>query len=295
TVNSVELTIEQPKTPEVILYVQNEIITEGTKRSECGPEIPLVIYSAVQKRQRKRKLFYDEESKLTDVKKVLRTVDNSLKVAYGEQIIQLGVSLKPLTSYLRKHLVKCVCEDLTTKCNSNEPSTDQRNQLAECIVSQLYPTLVGKERTDLKNAYFSHSKMISLLKFKTRMKWKNRGVGCRTTTPHLLLDTNGAIQQDFQMSYPLVSDSLSSKWSQAAEKIVQFFSSKKKSLLTFGIADGGHSNDIVAFFMLSALFRPKIKKITSLDGAKAFIEVINPLVDLDDFATTTSDAASAKI
>ncbi|CAG7697253.1 unnamed protein product, partial [Allacma fusca] len=61
----------------------------------------------------------------------------------------------PLTPRLRRHLVKSVCADLIKTSHSNHPSTDQREQLANCIVTQLYPTLTGQESTDLKNSYYS--------------------------------------------------------------------------------------------------------------------------------------------
>ncbi|CAG7826535.1 unnamed protein product, partial [Allacma fusca] len=49
---------------------------------------------------------------------------------------------------------------LVEKCHSAVPSTDQRNQLAECIVSQLYPTFSGKEWKELKDSYYTQSSTI---------------------------------------------------------------------------------------------------------------------------------------
>ncbi|CAG7831359.1 unnamed protein product, partial [Allacma fusca] len=40
------------------------------------------------------------------------------------------------------------------------PSTDLRAQLAESIVGQLYPTLSGNERAEMKNAFYSPSTTI---------------------------------------------------------------------------------------------------------------------------------------
>ncbi|CAG7720645.1 unnamed protein product, partial [Allacma fusca] len=250
--------------------------------------------------------------------------------------------------------------------------TNQRGQLAECIVGQLYPNLVGKDKTDLINVYYAHS--VTVMDTNTGKKkslppsgyiqlffknfWKSirdkggKAIGKATADALLIeddftafehnadeteeyrrwlqnhtappqkvfdylrktfpvrrqiilkcrgdldfdeffekwprmLDTTGAIQQDFQLCYPLVSDNLSSKWNEAAEKIAAFTLCKKKSLLQFGVVDRGNSNTIAAYFMLPALFRSKVKKITTVDSAKAFFEVINPLADIDKLAATS--------
>ncbi|CAG7820395.1 unnamed protein product [Allacma fusca] len=106
-----------------------------------------------------------------------------------------------------------------------------------------------------------------------------------------MLDTSGAIQQDFQLCYPLVSDNLSSKWTEAAEKIAAFTLCKKKSLRQFGIVDGENSNTIAAYFMLPALFRSKVKNVTTVDSAKAFIE---PLANIEQLSAT-SEVLTAKV
>ncbi|CAG7786575.1 unnamed protein product [Allacma fusca] len=77
---------------------------------------------------------------------------------------------------------------------------------------------------------------------------------------------------DFQLCYPLVSDYLSSKWGGACGRIVSYFESKRKSLLPFGIVQEGQSCSTVAFFMLSAILRSKVKQMTQVDSAKSFID-----------------------
>jgi hypothetical protein len=51
---------------------------------------------------------------------------------------------------LRRKLVKVTCVALMHKTNSTRPSTDQRRQLAECIVDQLYPYMSSSERLNLQ-------------------------------------------------------------------------------------------------------------------------------------------------
>ncbi|CAG7815631.1 unnamed protein product [Allacma fusca] len=102
-----------------------------------------------------------------------------------------------------------------------------------------------------------------------------------------MLDTDGAIQQDFQLCYPLVSDNLSSKWSEVCIKIVSHFTAMKKTLHQFGISDGDYIGDEIGFFMLPALLRTKLRKVTVVDSARSFIEVVNPLLDIDQLATAS--------
>ncbi|CAG7823828.1 unnamed protein product [Allacma fusca] len=70
------------------------------------------------------------------------------------------------------------------------------------------------------------------------------------------MDTPGAIQQDFQLCYPLVADNLTSKWTDIAPKILEYFKSTKKTLVNFGILGEEHDVLTLAFFMLAALHRP---------------------------------------
>ncbi|CAG7837107.1 unnamed protein product [Allacma fusca] len=91
-----------------------------------------------------------------------------------------------------------------------------------------------------------------------------------------LLETPGAIQHDFSQMYPLVADSLSSKWQLVSGKIAVYFSSMKKSLLSFGIREFTESlQPTAAFLMKAALLCPKIKKMTQMDSMRSFVRVIN--------------------
>ncbi|CAG7786332.1 unnamed protein product, partial [Allacma fusca] len=150
--------------PQVTLFLQNEIIQSGMVQDGAGHFAPTISQKdpvRQSSRAKMRKLFFDEESDITDIVKILKTHDSNMRVTFGEQIIVACKSMKPLPPKLKRHLVKICCEDLIKKCHSNHPSTDQREQLAECIVSQLYPTLTGKENLELKNSYYDPSTTVT--------------------------------------------------------------------------------------------------------------------------------------
>ncbi|CAG7731641.1 unnamed protein product, partial [Allacma fusca] len=309
----------------VTLFLEEQNI-QGGKAKDVNGSITAIILDHNNIRQssrtKKRKRFYDEESEITDIIKLLKSYDNSMRVTYGEQIITASNSLQPVTPKLRRHLVKLTCEDLIRKSHTDHPSTDQRQQLAHCIVSQLYPSLKGKEKQELQPSesipdsilvddfedftgssademedfqkwLIHHSappqKVFDLL-VKTYPIRRKDLLKCRIDmdfTKFLekwprLLDTPGAIQQDFHMCYPLVSDNLTTKWEYIAPKMSDYFKSVQKSLIPFGISSDA-MNSGAAFFMLAVLNRPKAKKVTQVDSVKAFIEVINPLDDIDEF------------
>ncbi|CAG7818066.1 unnamed protein product [Allacma fusca] len=114
----------------------------------------------VVKRNRKRKRFFDDDDELINVKKILLRHDKDMGVTFGSDIIKTSDSLKPLQPKLRRHLIKILCQELVRKSHSVMPSTDQRDQLAMCIVSQLYPTFTGKQYKDLKESFYSPSTTI---------------------------------------------------------------------------------------------------------------------------------------
>ncbi|CAG7784733.1 unnamed protein product, partial [Allacma fusca] len=146
---------------EVTLFVNDNCIRSALVTDVTGSVSNIPVNAGPTKRMRKRKLFFDEDSEILDVKTVLKGHDNAMRLTYGDQIIRASGSLQPLTPPLRRHLIKVVCTELIIKCHSNQPSTDQREQLAECIVSQLYPTLAGKDRSDLKNSYYFPSTVVT--------------------------------------------------------------------------------------------------------------------------------------
>ncbi|CAG7733082.1 unnamed protein product, partial [Allacma fusca] len=139
---------------------QENVITvffPTTSESAGNSNTEVASATVTNKRVRKRKLFFDEEDKLLNVRAILIQNDKDLHVTFGSEIINVAESLKPIPPKLRRFLVKTMCQNLVKQCHSAMPSTDQRNQLAECIVSQLYPTFTGKEWKELKDSYFSPS------------------------------------------------------------------------------------------------------------------------------------------
>ncbi|CAG7732158.1 unnamed protein product [Allacma fusca] len=80
-----------------------------------------------------------------------------------------------------------------------------------------------------------------------------------------LLDTPGAIQQDFQLSYHLFADNRSSKWTEIAPNILEYFKS-----MNFGTLGEEHDVLTLAFF---ALHLPKAKNVTQGDSVKSFLDV----------------------
>ncbi|OXA45446.1 uncharacterized protein LOC110856920 isoform X2 [Folsomia candida] len=109
------------------------------------------------KRSRKRKLFYDEDSDIVDIKTLLKQHDINTRTNHGSQIIGIADSRNPLQLSLRKKLVSITCLALMNKTSSTRPSTDQRRQLADCIVEQLFPYMTEDERLNLKDAFFTPS------------------------------------------------------------------------------------------------------------------------------------------
>ncbi|CAG7718309.1 unnamed protein product [Allacma fusca] len=223
---------------------------------------------------------------------------------------------KCVPSRHRRHLVKIMCQNLVEKTHSSRPSTDQRNQLAECIVSQLYPTFTGQkwkelkevdpitddlvaevqnnpEAMDMKNWLLHHAsppqKVFDFM-LKTFALRRAELLKCKKDLDYesfflqwpRMLDAPGAIEHDFGQMHPLIADNLSSKWNSTALKIAQYFASMKKSLQPFGIVNYSGGNDLTAaFFMLPILLRSKVKKMTQSDSLKSFLRVIQPFEDVD--------------
>ncbi|CAG7826042.1 unnamed protein product, partial [Allacma fusca] len=154
---------ETASVSEVTLFLEEETI-QGGEEKDLNGSITAIILDPNNRRQisrtKKRKRFYDEESEITDIIKLLKSYDNSMRVTYGEQIITASNSMQPVTSKLRRHLVKLTCEDLIRKSHTDHPSTDQRQQLAHCIVSQLYLSLKGKEKQELQHSFYGPSTMV---------------------------------------------------------------------------------------------------------------------------------------
>ncbi|CAG7730725.1 unnamed protein product, partial [Allacma fusca] len=75
----------------VTLFLENGVIKTGILLDSACLESNLAVNLGNTRttRPQKRKRFFDEESEITDVKKVLRNYDSSMRVSYGEQIIQL--------------------------------------------------------------------------------------------------------------------------------------------------------------------------------------------------------------
>ncbi|OXA41345.1 hypothetical protein Fcan01_23709 [Folsomia candida] len=92
----------------------------------------------VEKRLRKRKLLQDADPHILDIKSILKKSDIDSHTTYGHQIIDATDSRQPISYPLRKKLVAVSCTSLMNKTNSVRPSTDQRRQLAECIIDQLF-------------------------------------------------------------------------------------------------------------------------------------------------------------
>ncbi|CAG7837108.1 unnamed protein product [Allacma fusca] len=129
--------IREKELCEVGATVQQEnVITVFFPTSESAGNSNTEVASATvtNKRVRKRKLFFDEEDKLLNVKAILIQNDKDIHVNFGLEIINVAESLKPIPPKLRRFLVKTMCQNLVKQCHSAMPSTDQRNQLAECIV-----------------------------------------------------------------------------------------------------------------------------------------------------------------
>ncbi|CAG7725414.1 unnamed protein product, partial [Allacma fusca] len=155
-------TLESNKTGSVTMETQGDVVTvfisnTNANTSESSTELQTIQANTIHKRTRKRKLFFDEEDKMINVKAVLLQHDKEMRVSYGADVIKTSESLKPLPPKLRRHLVKLMCQHLIKKTHSAMPSTDQRDQLAGCIVTQLYSTFTGKEYKQLKESYFSPS------------------------------------------------------------------------------------------------------------------------------------------
>jgi len=72
------------------------------------------------------------------------------RCAMGAQIISSCDQRQPLKTTLRRKLVRISCHALMKKTNSDYPSTDQRQQLSECIVDQLFMYMSPLDKTELK-------------------------------------------------------------------------------------------------------------------------------------------------
>ncbi|CAG7824164.1 unnamed protein product, partial [Allacma fusca] len=253
--NSYKLT--KDLTEKVTLFLEEEKI-QGGEAKDVNGSITAIILDQNNRRQssrtKKRKRFYDEESEITDIIKLLKSYDNSMRVTYREQIITASGSMQPPVYW----------------------STSTAGSLY-CIAA--LPVTEGERKARTSERICLSAVLIWTSKFLE--KWPR------------LLDTPGAIQQDFHMCYPLVSDNLTTKWEYIAPKLSDYFKSVKKSLIPFGISSDAMSSG-AAFFMLAVLNRPKAKKVTQVDSVKAFIQVINPLDDIDEFARNL-DSKSAKI
>ncbi|CAG7730900.1 unnamed protein product, partial [Allacma fusca] len=134
----------------VTLFISN---TNANTIDSCT-ELQTIQTNTAHKRTRKRKLFFDEQGEMINVKTVLLQHDKEKRVSYGADVIKTAESMKPLPPKLRRHLVKTMFQHLIKKTHAAMPSTDQRDQLSGCIVTQLYSTFTGKEYKQLKESYF---------------------------------------------------------------------------------------------------------------------------------------------
>ncbi|OXA39835.1 hypothetical protein Fcan01_25333 [Folsomia candida] len=97
------------------------------------------------------------EVPIQDIKTLLKQHDINTRTNHGSQIIGIADSRNPLQLSLRKKLVSITCLALMNKTSSTRPSTDQRRQLADCIVEQFFPYMTEDERLNLKDAFFTPS------------------------------------------------------------------------------------------------------------------------------------------
>ncbi|CAG7831951.1 unnamed protein product, partial [Allacma fusca] len=157
-------TLESNETGSVTMETQGDVVTlflsnTNANTNESSTELQTIQTNTAHKRTRKRKLFFDEEDEMIH--------DKEMRVSYGADVIKTAESLKPLPPKLRRHLVKIMCQHLIRKTHSAMPSTDQRDQLAGCIVIQLYSTFTGKEYKQLKDGTFAAENVGSSMTEKT--------------------------------------------------------------------------------------------------------------------------------
>ncbi len=81
---------------------------------------------------------------------ILKKYDRETRTSNGNKILETVQSRQPLTYALRRKLVHATCLELMKKTNSDRPSTDQREQLANCIVEQLFSYMSESEKQNLK-------------------------------------------------------------------------------------------------------------------------------------------------
>ncbi len=81
---------------------------------------------------------------------MLKKHDIESRTCEGARIIQAVDDRQPLPPTLRHKLVRISCLALMKKTGSNYPSTDQRHQLSECIVDQLFSYMTSSDRAELK-------------------------------------------------------------------------------------------------------------------------------------------------
>ncbi|OXA53362.1 hypothetical protein Fcan01_10323 [Folsomia candida] len=189
-------------------------------------------------RPKRRKLFHGEEPDIIDIHAILTKSDLETRTSNGKKIIDTAANRNPLNFQLRKKLVATACHTLMSKTNSSRPSTDQRSQLAACIVNQLFGYMSSQERINLQMSYFTPS-----------CTYKDQQGKAISKRPM------GYIQSWF----------------------VNFWNTNKPSANTETNADTEVANkacpDVSALFLLALLIRPKNKKISQIDAAEAFIKV----------------------
>ncbi|CAG7825830.1 unnamed protein product, partial [Allacma fusca] len=210
-----------------------------------------------------------------DIPKLLKSHDSTMRINYGEQIIESCRSMKALPRKIRRHLIKISCELLVRKSHSNHPSMDQREQLAECIV---YPSLNGMEKSEMKNCFYAPSKTVTK----------------STTGKRRSLSPTWYLQYFFLISgIRFVKTTVKNK-----HLFVMPFGKMTSRIMkqTIRTLKGCEENDVLhsSFFMLAALNRSKCKRVTQVDSVRSFIDIVNPLADVDDIAIQC-DTKSAHI
>ncbi|CAG7833183.1 unnamed protein product, partial [Allacma fusca] len=122
---------------EITLFVENGSIQGALAKDVAAMTKNMTVdpYLRQSNRNKRKKLFFDDDPDII----LLKSHDSTMRINYGEQIIESCRSMKALLPKIRRHLIKISCKELVRKSHSNHPSTDQREQLAKSIVSQLYP------------------------------------------------------------------------------------------------------------------------------------------------------------
>ncbi|CAG7728826.1 unnamed protein product, partial [Allacma fusca] len=98
----------------VTLFISNT----NANTNEPSTELQTIQTNTAQKRTRKRKLFFDEEDEMINVKTVSLQHDKEKRVSYGADVIKTAESMKPLPPKLPRHLVKTMCQHLIKKTHS---------------------------------------------------------------------------------------------------------------------------------------------------------------------------------